>query len=68
MGQVENVLKYLSSLTTALASIFKRHPKIADEVAERKDIKNKRRSKKTELKNLKTDKKIQKAKKRLGKD
>jgi len=62
---MNDILKYLSGITTALASIFKRNPKIADEVAERKDIKNKRRAKKTELKNLKTEKKIRKRKKKL---
>ena len=46
--------------------MFKRHEGIAEEIVEKRDIKNKRRAKKVELKNLRTEKKIARVKKKLG--
>lgn len=56
-----NIEKIITSLA-AIFSVFKRHPKVAEEKAERMDIKNKRRQKKNELRNLRTDKKIKRLK------
>jgi len=62
MANIENILKYLSGIFT----VFKRHEGIAEEIVEKRDIKNKRRAKKVELKNLRTEKKIARVKKKLG--
>ena len=57
----ENVLKYLSNIFT----VFKRSPKIVDEIAEKKDLKNKILEKKAELRRLRLQRKIDRLKKRL---
>jgi len=60
---IGDILKSLSNIF----SVFKRHEAVAEEVAEKRDLKNKRREKINELKNLRTDRKIEKAKRRLEK-
>ena len=58
--KLEQILSYLSTIL----GVFKRDPGLVGEVAERKDIKNKRRSKKVELKNLRTQRKIDRIKRK----
>ena len=59
----ENILKYLSNIFT----VFKRDPGLVEEIAEKRDIKNKVRSKKAEAKILRLEKKIHRRQKRLDK-
>jgi len=61
MESIEKILKYLSSIFT----VFKRDPRLVDEVVEKRDIKNKVRGKRAEAKVLKIEKKIRRRKKRL---
>jgi len=61
MESIEKILKYLSSIFT----VFKRDPRLVDEAAEKRDIKNKVRGKIAEAKILKIEKKIRRRKKRL---
>jgi len=61
--KIENILKYLAQIS----NIFKRSPAIAEEVAEKRDLKNKRREKKIKLKNLRTERKIRRIQKKLDK-
>jgi len=61
MESIEKILKYLSSIFT----VFKRDPRLVDEVVEKRDIKNKVRGKRAEAKVLKIEKRIRRRKKRL---
>lgn len=58
---IDSILKSLASIF----NVFKRDPALVGEIVEKRDIKNKRRAKKVEAKNLKTEKKIRRRKKRL---
>jgi hypothetical protein len=56
----ESILKYLSSIL----NVFKRHPGLVEETAEKRDIKNKVRSKRAEAKILRIEKKIERRKRK----
>lgn len=63
-------MEYLTKLFEYIASIFKsakRDPKVLEEVAEKKGIQNEVRSKKAELKKIRLEMRINRAKRRLEK-
>ena len=60
---LESILKYLASIF----NVFKRDPGLVGEVAEKRDIKNKVRSKRAEAKILRIERKINRRKRKANK-
>ena len=64
---MKDILKYLSGMTTALATMFKRDPKLTEQRAKKLAIKNEVRAKKAEAKVLRLERKVRRLENRLKK-